>query len=247
MCDWTYAAAALLSAYGANQQAEAQNDAAERQQQAINAQLEQQDKFSRIAEGKAMDNAQEYDMTKRTDRLEDAKTQAGESLAQSLVKSREDVGTPTQASGKLSDAFTADRASRMADQFQESVDMAKLMGRMRGVNDMLGNEAVTNADYASQLNTIGRNAKGSYDAAQPGIIAAGKVDGGQMAMGSLLQSAGTSYLGSGLGNAFGGDITAGQTAAAYGTNAGSAQTGMLAAQEAGMGTGGIQNYLRMMR
>lgn len=202
MCDWTYAAAALLSAYGANTQAEAQNDAADRQQQAINAQLEQQDQWSRVAENKAMDNAQEYDMTKRTDRLEQAKVDAGNSLADSLVASRAEIGTPDQAAGKLSEAFTADKASKQADQLQSSVDMAKLMGRMRGTQDMLGNEAITNADYASQLNTIGRNAQGSYNAAQPGIIAAGKVDGTQMGLGGLLQGAGTAYLGSGLGKGF---------------------------------------------
>ncbi len=198
-----YAVAAIAAAGGSKMQADAQNEAADRQQQALNASLEQSDQWSRKAEQKALDNAQEYNVEDRTQRLEQAKEDAGESLTQSLVKSREEIGSPDQASGKLSDAFITDRANKMANQFEESVNMARLMGRMRGVQDMLGSEAQTNADYATQLATIGRNAQGDYSAAQPGIAAAGKVDSGSMALGGLIQGAGTAYLGSGLGNAFG--------------------------------------------
>ena len=213
MCDWTYAAyaaAAALATYGANAQAEAQNDAADRQAAALNAAMEQQDQWARKAEQKAMDNAQEYDMTDRTKRLEDTQQAATDSLTNSLVKSREEIGAPDVAEGKLSDAFTADRATKMSDQFQKSVDMARLMGKMRGVQDMLGNEAITNADYASQLNTIGRNAKGDYSAAQPGIAQAGKVNAGKMAMGALAQSLGTSYLSGGLMGGAGAGSSGGQ-------------------------------------
>lgn len=62
---------------------------------------------------------------------------------------------------------------------------------MKGTGNMLGDEALTNADYASELNTIGRNAKGDWSAAQPGIAAAGKVDSGAMALGGLAQGLGT--------------------------------------------------------
>jgi hypothetical protein len=211
MCDgysWVYAvAAAAAAAYGSKTQADAANDAADKQAAAMNAAMEQQDQFNRKAEGKALENADQYDMTDRTQRFEDTRQQAGDSLAQSLIKSREEGATPDQSVGKLSESFTADRASKMADQFQQSVDNARLMGNMRGTQDMIGNEAIMNADYASQLNTIGRNANGSYNAAQPGILQAGKVDSGKVATGALLQSLGTSYLSgaasSGLGSAFG--------------------------------------------
>ena len=203
MCDWTYAAAALVSLYGANAQAEAQNEAADRQQAALNASLEQQDKWNQKAEQKALENADEYKMEDRTQRFEESRKAAGDSLAQSLVKSREESASPTVASGKLSEAFTADRAGKMADQLQNSLDLARLMGNMKGTSNMLGDESLTNANYASELNTIGRNAKGSWDAAQPGIAAAGKVDSGAMALGGLAQGLGSAYLSSGLGSAFG--------------------------------------------
>lgn len=209
MCDlgiseYAMLAAAAASAAGSYMQSSAANDAAERQQKALNASLLQQDEFSRKAESKALENAGEYDMTKRTQRLEDARTNAGDSLTQSLVKSREEGITPEQAEGRVSDAFTTDRATKMANQFQKSVDMARLMGNMRGTQDMLGNEGIMNADYASQLATIGRNAGGAYGASQPGIMAAGKVDAGKMGMGALMQSAGTTALGNSLGSYFGG-------------------------------------------
>ena len=203
MCGWTYAAAALIAAYGANQQAEAQNEAADRQQAALNAALEQSDQWNQKAEAKALENADEYKMQDRTQRFEEARQEAGDSLAQSLVKSREESATPTVASGKLSEAFIADRAGKMADQLQNSLDMARLMGNMKGTSNMLGDESLTNANYASDLNTIGRNAKGDWSAAQPGIAAAGKVDSGAMALGGLAQGLGTAYLSSGLGSAFG--------------------------------------------
>lgn len=215
MCGWTYAAAALIAAYGAKTQADAQNEAADRQQSALNAALEQSDQWNQKAEQKALENADEYKSVDRQQRFEEARQAAGDSLAQSLVKSREEVSSPTVASGKLSDAFTADRAGKMADQFQESIDLARLMGNMNGTNKMLGDEALTNANYASELGTIGRNAKGSWDSAQPGIAAAGKVDSGSMAIGGLAQGLGTAYLGSGLGSAFGSSSPA-LTSSGYG-------------------------------
>jgi len=242
-------AAIAAAGYGAKTQSDAANEAADRQAAAMNATLEQQDQFNRKAEGKALENADQYDMTDRTQRLEETRQKAGDSLVESLVKSRQESASPEQAAGKVSESFTADRATKLADQFQASVDNARLMGRMRGNQDMLGNEAIMNADYASQLNTIGRNANGSYQAAQPGIAVAGKVDANKVMTGAMLQSLGTTYLGNvagkGLGSAFGGgDITSGQAAANYGTNAGTQQSSMLAAQEAGMGTGGMSNYVR---
>lgn len=196
--------AALAAAGGTYMSTEAANAAAARQAEALNAAMEQQDQWNRKAEGKALENADQYDMTDRTQRFEDTRQQAGDSLIQSLVQSRNESPAPDQASGRLSESFTADKASKMADQFQKSVDNARLMGNMRGTGDMLNNESIMNADYASQLNTIGRNARGSYNAAQPGIINAGKVNSGQVALGSLISSLGTSYLASGLGSAFSG-------------------------------------------
>lgn len=243
MCDFgvsEYAmiAAALAAAGGSYMSSEAANDAADRQAAALNAAMEQQDQWSRKAESKALDNADEYDMTDRTQRFEDTRKAAGDSLVQSLIKSREESGAPSQASGRLSESFSSDRTSKLADQFQQSVDMARLMGKMRGTQDMLGNEAIMNADYASQLGTIGRNARGSLDAAQPGIINAGKVNTGQVAAGSLISSLGTGYLMSGLGSAFSGAGSSSASGLGAGADLGSGMGNALGSG-AGTSAGGI--------
>jgi hypothetical protein len=202
MCDAMSAAAAVASLYGTKMQSDAQNDAIDKQQRAVNASLEQQDQYSRAAESKALENAQNYDPTKRTEEFNKARETAGESLAQQLTQAREAAPKTSQPAGRLSAEFLTGQAKSAADQYDKSVQMAQLMGKMRGANDLLTNEGYRNADYASQLGTIGRNAKGAYDAAQPGIIAAGKVDGGKMMLGSLASSLGTAYLGSKAGDLF---------------------------------------------
>jgi hypothetical protein len=58
-------ASAAMSAAGMLMQQDAQEDAANRQQQALNASLEQQDGFNRKAEQVTLNNAQEYEPTKR--------------------------------------------------------------------------------------------------------------------------------------------------------------------------------------
>ena len=180
-------------------QATAQNDAADRQQAALNAALEQNDRYSQKAEQTAMQNAAEYAPDTRAQRFEETRTAAGDSLAQQLTAARESAPVKLAASGRLSETFDTESAKSSADQFQKSIDMARLMGKMRGASDMLTEEGYKNADYASQLGIIGRNAQGAYQAAQPGINAAGRVDQGSMLAGGLLQGAGTAGLSSSLG------------------------------------------------
>lgn len=194
-----YVISAAVAVAGAKMQADAQNDAADRQQRAINDSLEQQDQYSQKAEAKALENAGEYEAKTRLARFDEARTAAGNSLAQQLTESRESAPQMSQPAGRMSQEFLTGDAKAKADQFEKSIEMAQLMGKVRGANDMLTNEGYTNADYASQLGIIGRNAQGAGQAAQAGISSAGKVDSGQMMLGGLAQSLGTSYLGSGLG------------------------------------------------
>ena len=202
MCDFASLAGLAISGLGTFLQQSAQDDAMERQQRAISNQIEQQDAYNRQAEQKGLDNANEYKAEDRTKRFEEARQDAGESLAQNLIKSREEAPASTVASGRLSAAFDADRATKQASQLQDSLNMARLMGNMNGTRRMLGDEAITNADYASELNTIGRNARGSYTSAIPGIQAAGQVDGGSMALGGLMQGVGSAVGSGSLSSAF---------------------------------------------
>jgi hypothetical protein len=181
-------------------QMDAQNSAAKRQQQAMDAALRQQDEYSRQAEQTAMKNADEYRPEARMERFEEARQEAGDSLAGQLVKAREQAPVNVAGGGgRLSQTFDAARATAQADQFQRSVDLARMMGKMRGANDMVTKEGFINADYASQLRQIGRNAQGTYQAAQPGIAAAGQVNSGKMIGGGLISGVGMAGLSSSLG------------------------------------------------
>lgn len=201
MCN-PMAIAAVVAMVGSKMQSDAQNAAIDKQQKAVNASLEQQDQYSRAAESKALENAQNYDMTKRTEEFNTAREAAGDSLAQQLTQAREAAPKTSQPAGRMSAEFLTGQAKSAADQYDKSIQMAQLMGKMRGANDLLTNEGYRNADYASQLGTIGRNAQGAYQAAQPGIIGAGKVNGGQVMLGAGLSSVGTSYMGSKMGDLF---------------------------------------------
>ena len=193
------ALSAAASLGGTLLSANAQSEAADRQQAAINASLEQSDNYSKQAESKALENATQYDATDRLKKFEEIKTQAGDSLAQQLTQSRDAAPQASQASGRMSQAFLTGDATAKADQLEQSIANAKLMGNMRGGSDMLTNEGYQNADYASQIGLIGRNAQGSANASHAGINAAGQVDSGQSMLGGLASSLGTSYLGSKLG------------------------------------------------
>ena len=198
MCNPAIAMLAV-SAAGTYMQSEAQNDAADKQQRAINASLEQQDQFSQKAEAKALENADQYDAKDRLVKFDETRQAAGDSLAQQLTTAREAAPQTTQPSGRMSQEFLTGDAKAKADQFEQSINMAQLMGKMRGAGDMLTNEGYKNADYASQLGIIGRNAQGSGQAAQPGIASAGRVDSGSMLAGGLLSGLGSAGLSSGLG------------------------------------------------
>ncbi len=76
----------------------------QQQQAAINASLEQQDQYSKQAESKALENADQYDAKNRLVKFEEAQTKAGDSLAQQLVQSREAAPATSQPAGRLSQA-----------------------------------------------------------------------------------------------------------------------------------------------
>lgn len=200
MCEPATIGALALSAAGSYMQSQAQDEAADKQQKAINDSLELQDQYSQKAEAKALENADQYDAKDRLVKFDETRQAAGDSLAQQLTASREAAPQTAQPSGRMSQAFLTGDAKAKADQFEQSINMAQLMGKMRGAGDMLTDEGYKNADYATQLGLIGRDANGSARASQAGINAAGQVDSGSMLAGGLLSGAGSSLLSSNLGN-----------------------------------------------
>jgi hypothetical protein len=183
---------------GTGLQMHAQRQAQKRQEAAMRRAVDEQDAFSRQAEDLAMKNAQDYRPEERAQRFDDARTDAGDSLAAQLKQSRASMPEIKPAAGRLSSAFNTAAARSEADQLQASLDMARAMGKVRGVQDMTTEEGMNNADTASRLGIIGRKAKGAYMAAQPGITAAGIPNGTQMALGQIAYGAGAGGLGRGF-------------------------------------------------
>ena len=216
---WPAAIAAIVAAGGAYMQSEAANDAADRRKKALNEALAEQDAYAKQAENVALENADQYEANKRIERLTEAKQEAVDSLTQQLISARESTPSTAQTSGRLSKEFEAATNQSEADTLQSSLDLARLMGNMRGTNDMLTNEAYMNADYASDLGLIGRNASSTWNGAQPGIVAAGQVDSLQSGLGAGMSALGTSYLGSSMGKLFSATPTAGATAGSLGSGA----------------------------
>jgi hypothetical protein len=195
---------AAMSGVGMLMQNDAQDSAARKQQEALNASLEQQDQFNRKAEQVTLNNAQEYDPAKRLERFQEAQQNAGDSLVKTLTAERGGSGTVGQNPvGRISSDYSADSAKRQADTLQASTDMARLMGKMRGASDMLTNEGYTNADYTSQLGMIGAQGNSAARANRIGINAAGQPDGTQLAAGGLMSGLGSSMMQSAMGG--GGD------------------------------------------
>jgi hypothetical protein len=203
MCEPASAAYAAALIGGTYLQQDAANDAAKRQQSAINSALEQQDNTSRKAEGVAMNNAQEYAPQTRLGRFEAAREGAGDSLVTNLTQARDQQalsgGNAGQAGGRLSQEFTTGRAAAAADEFQRSIDTARLMGKMRGSTDMLQDEGMSNANYALQGGMLASQAGREYRAAQPGINAAGRPNGTQMFIGGATSGLGSAGLVNSMG------------------------------------------------
>lgn len=191
MCDVGTALSLGATLLGGVMQQQAASDAADAQREAIARAQDQQDQYARQAERTAMDNAKQYDPTQRAQRFDQARESAGDSLAQQLTAARESAPGLDQAQGRISKVF-ADASAKSGNQTtSEAMRDARLMGRMRGAQDMLTEEGYRNADYASQLGVIGRNAQGAYRAAQPGITAAGVPDSTQTLLGGLISGAGS--------------------------------------------------------
>lgn len=219
MCTGAEYAALAAIVGGTYIQNEAASDAADRQQAAMNAALEQQDQFSQQAEKTALENAEQYRPEARAQRFDEARETAGQSLAQQLVQARETVKSPEASGGRLSRAFNATAAKSQADQLQDSVDMARAMGRVRGAGDMKTAEGYVDSDYASRLARIGAGAVGHGRAAQVGINAAGQPDYTMLALGQIGTGVGMGTLARGFNSAPSPGMTAG---AAGGAAAGQA-------------------------
>lgn len=229
-------AALIAMIVGAGVQYHASSEAQERQRKAIEEGLRQQEALQREAEKKALDNASKY--TTQDRRAE--QHQIAEEITANLmapVSESQAIRSEQQATvGNVSNDYQAAKAKSDLEVVKGAETTARLLGKTTAANRLRLNEGIRLMDTGQAIDQLGNFSQGSLRAAKTKAELDGQVDPGSVFAGQILGTLGSAGLMSA-----GSDLTSTGAAAKYGTNAGSTQSSMLAAQEAGMGTGGFWN------
>lgn len=219
--------AALAAAVaGSYMQYQASSDAQKRQAREIQTSLENQRKLQMEAEKKAMDTAQTF----KTEDRQVAQGELAQKIEQELItpvsESQAIRSAEQTTQGDVSSDYTTAKASSELETMKQAQQLAKLLGKTTSAGRLRMGEGIRLMDTGQGIDQIGSFSRGQAGADQIAIQRAGQVDPGKVFAGQVLSAAGTAGLMSGAGGA--------TTAGTYGTQAGSQQTAMLAAQDAGM-------------
>ncbi len=227
---------------GAYMQNQAAVEAQDRQNAAIREGLKRQSQLQQEAEKKALDTAQTYNTADRTAE----QTQLADEITQNLMtpvsESQAIRAQQTTTQGNVSDDYsTAKAASDMAS-LKSAEQLARLLGKSTSANRLRMNEGIRLMDAGQAIDQLGSFSRGNQAADQIAIQVAGRPDADMQFAGSVLQGVGSAGL---MGAGSSGTTSQAGTAAKYGTQIGSQQTTMLAAQDAGMG--GNTSWLNALR
>lgn len=225
---------------GSYMQYQANTDAADRQQAEIRKSLERQAELQMQAEKKAVDTAAKFAPGDRIKEQAALEEQITKELIAPVNESQAIRAEQSTTQGDVSGDYSTAKAAATANSLKSAEALARLLGKTTSANRLRMNEGIRLMDTGQQIDQLNSFSRGQQAADQIGIQVAGRPDAEQMFMGSLLQaggSAGLSYGGTGA------TANAG-TAGTYGTNAGSAQTQMLAAQDAGLRTNSMSDWFK---
>jgi hypothetical protein len=184
--------ALLLAAAGGGTaiQLNAQQAAADRQARANEAALQEQDGFRRKNADLLMGAAQQYNGTDREQAAQVQQAAAGEKLAAAVTSNQlAQLGPGAQANGTVSREFTALQGQRLMEGLKKAAEQARLMGNLRGFENLKQAEGARMGDSAIEQGVNSAAARSQWEAAQPRIANAGKVNQGAMILGSILQAA----------------------------------------------------------
>lgn len=184
--------ALLLAAAGGGTaiQLNAQQAAADRQQRAQDAALAEQDAFRRKNSDLLMGAAQQYNGIDREQAAQVQQAAAGEKLNTAVTSAQlPQLGPGAQANGTVSREFTALQGQRLMEGLKKAAEQARLMGNLRGFENLKQAEAARTGDSAIEQGVNSASARSQWEAAQPRIANAGKVNQGAMILGGILQAA----------------------------------------------------------
>ncbi|GAA4401282.1 hypothetical protein [Quisquiliibacterium transsilvanicum] len=227
-------AALVATIGGAAIQYDAARNAQKAQEAATRQSLERQRKLQMEAEKKAMDTAENYETPKRAAEQEQIADQITQELIAPVSESQAIRAQQQTTQGNVSGDYQAAKAKSDLETMKAAEQLARLLGKTTSASRLRMNEGIRLMDAGMDVDRLANFSRGQYGADQIAINAAGQADPGQMFLGSLLQGVGSAGLSSGSGS-----LSASGAGLKYG--AGGQQSAMLAAQEAGMGTGGLWN------
>lgn len=193
--------AAVVAAAGAAVQYQETQDANDRQQSTIRNSLDAQERLQKEAEKKALDTADKF---KPQDRL---KEQAAleENITKDLtapVSESQQIRAQQQTTqGDVSNDYSTAKAKSDLNTMKSAEALARLLGKTTSANRLRMNEGIRLLDAGQDQDTLANLSRGQQRADGIRIQQAGVTDPGAMFAGSLMQSLGTAYLGSGLGAA----------------------------------------------
>lgn len=215
MCIDPATAIAIAAAVGGTAvQMDAQQSAQKRQAREQEAAMLEQQGFRQKNADLLMGAAQQYNGTDREAAAVTQQAAAGDKLNTAVTSNQlAALGPGAAANGTVSREFTALQGQRLMEGLKKAADTARLMGNLRGFDNLKQGEAAVTANSAIDQGVNSAVARSQWEAAQPRIANAGQVNQGQMILGSLLQagSGAIGKAGAGLMSAgtVGGGIRAG--------------------------------------
>ncbi len=226
---------------GAYMQHRAATDASDRQNAAIREGLNRQRDLQIQAEKKAINTAQTYNTADRTTEQTQIADQITQELFQPVSESQAIRAQQQTTQGNVSDDYSTAKAASDVASLKSTEKLARLLGKSTSANRLRMNEGIRLMDAGQAIDQLGSFSRGNQAADQIAIQVAGRPDADMQFAGSVLQSVGSAGL---MGAGSSGTTNQASTAANYGTQIGSQQTTMLAAQDAGMGNTSWLNALR---
>lgn len=224
---------------GAAVQYQAGTEAQERQAREIQASLENQRKLQMQAEQKAMDTAAKFDPSTRIAERDQIAQEITADLIEPVSESQAIRSEAVTTQGNVSDDYTTAKAASDLQTLKQAEQLARLLGKAQSSGRLRMNEGIRLMDTGMEIDRLNNFSRGQAGADQIAINQAGQVDPGKVFLGQLLQTAGSAGFMTG-----GGAESNIGTAGKYGTNPGSTQTAMLAAQDAGLQSASFSDWLK---
>lgn len=186
----------LLSGLGAGMSVYAQQQAAQRQQEAAAMRFQNQIAANKEKNAALMDGVEQYQPENRVEQYQKAQGDSVDQLMGILQKTPTELqGVTVGTAGNVGNDYEVASARATAGSKDKAVQLARLMGRVDAPASLFRREAGTMAKAENRAQLLGNFAQGQDLIDQQRVSAAGQVNPWLSAGGSLLSGYGSSKLG----------------------------------------------------